>query len=162
MKRTLPRTSLLLILAGILVAVLTPAVLSQEKHPLAGTWTANISKSQRHPNHLFKSATLHFEVSGEVVSLTYKGVNMSGAEETGTFKIHPDGKEHPIPDAPGLVEVSRWASPRILETAAKQGANVVGHSSYEISEDGKTLTAKISGSDASGAQFEQIIVCDRQ
>jgi len=145
-----------------LVALAGPAAISQQKNALAGTWQANITKSQRHPNHLFKSATLRFEVSAEVVSFTYTGVNMSGVEEKGTFKIHPDGKEHPIPDAPGVVEVSRWAGPRTLETVAKQDGKVVGRGSYEVSEDGKTLTAKISGSDASGAEFEQIIVCDRQ
>ena len=126
-----------------------------------GTWQANISKSKRHPNHLFKSATLRFEVSGEEILLTYTGVNMSGAEETGTFRIHPDGKEHPIPNTPGYVEVSRWIGDRVLETVASKDGKVVGHSSYEVSEDGKTLTAKISGSDASGTEFEQIIVCDR-
>jgi hypothetical protein len=146
----------------LVVAEFAPAALSQQKNALAGTWQANISKSQRHPNHLFKSATLRFEVSDDVVSMTYTGVNMSGVEETGVFKIHPDGKEHPIPGAPGLVEVSRWAGSRILETVAKQDGKMVGHSSYEVSEDGKTLTAKISGSDASGAEFEQIIVCDRE
>jgi hypothetical protein len=145
-----------------LVGLAAPSALSQQKNPLAGTWQANISKSQRHPNHLFKSATLRFEVSEDVVSFTYTGVNMSGVEEKGTFKIHPDGKEHPIPGAPGLVEVSRWVGPRILETVASKDGKVVGHGSYEVSEDGKTLTAKISGSDASGAEFEQIIVCDRE
>jgi hypothetical protein len=145
-----------------LIMAAEPAALSQQKNPLAGTWHANLSKSQRHPNHLFKSATLRFEVSDEVVSFTYSGVNMSGVEETGTFKMYPDGKEHAIPGPPGLVALSRWAGPRILETVAKQDGKVVGHSSYEVSEDGKTLTAKISGSDASGAEFEQIIVCDRE
>lgn len=138
------------------------AVAAQPKNPLAGTWQANIAKSQRHPNHLFKSATLRFDVSDEAVSLTYTGTNMSGAEETGTFAMHPDGKEHPIAGAPGLVEVSRWVGARVLETVARKEGKVVGHSTYEVSEDGKTLTARISGSDASGAEFEQIIVCDRR
>jgi hypothetical protein len=44
----------------LLVALAAPAALSQQKNLLAGTWHANISKSQRHPNHLFKSATLRF------------------------------------------------------------------------------------------------------
>ena len=145
-----------------LVALAAPAGLSQQKNPLAGTWQANISKSQRHPNHLFKSARLRFEVSDEVVSLTYTGVNMSGVEETGTFKIHPDGKEHPIAEAPGVVEVSRWVGPRLLESVGKKDGKVVGQSTYEISTDGNTLTAKIKGIDASGSTFEQVIVFDRE
>ena len=147
---------------ALLAIVILSSAHSQTKHPLAGTWQANISKSQRHPNHLFKSATMTFEVSDTLVSLTFTGVNMSGAEEKGTFDIHPDGKEHPIPGAPGLVEVSRWISPRVLDTLARKDGKVVGHSSYEVSDDGKTLTAKLSGSDSSGAEFEQIIVCDRE
>ena len=146
----------------LIALVVAPAALAQGKNPLAGTWQANIAKSKRHPNHLFKSLTMRFEISDFEVSLTYTGVSMSGAEETGTFKIHPDGREHPIPGAPGLVEVSRWVGPRILETLATKDGKEVGHSTYEVSEDGKTLTARISGSDASGAEFEQIIVCDRE
>ena len=117
---------------AVLLALSAPAAGLQQKNALVGAWRANIEKSKRHPNHLFKSMTLRFEASGEEVLLTYAGVNMSGAEETGTFKIHPDGKEHPIPGAPGLVEVSKWASARNLETTAKQDGKVVGHSSYEI------------------------------
>jgi hypothetical protein len=147
---------------ALLAIAILPSAHSQEKNTLAGVWQANIAKSQRHPNHLFKSATLRFEVSDELVSLTYTGVNMSGAEEKGTFDIHPDGKEHAIPGAPGLVEVSRWIGPRVLDTVARKDGKVVGHSAYEVSGDGKTLTAKMSGSDASGAEFEQIIVCDRE
>jgi len=144
------------------IVLATQSALSAQTNPLAGTWHANIEKSQRHPNHLFKSATLRFEVSDGAVDLTFTGVNMSGAEETGTFKMHPDGKEHPIPGAPGLVEVSRWVGPRMIETVASKDGKVVGHSSYEVTEDRKTLIAKISGSDASGAEFEQVIVCDRE
>ena len=56
-------------------------------NPFAHTWKANLSKSQRHPNHLFQSATLHFEVSQEAVLLTYTGVNMAGEQESGTGKF---------------------------------------------------------------------------
>ena len=139
----------------------SPAGISQEKHAFSGSWTANIAKSRRHPNHLFKSAAMRVEVSADVVSLTYTGVNMSGGEESGTTKVYADGKEHEIAEAPGFVAVSRWLSPRILETTAKKDGKVVGHSTYEISEDGKTLTARIKGSDASGTEFEQTIVFDR-
>jgi hypothetical protein len=161
MKRTTP-TRMSVFGSMVVMLVVASAAISQEKSALAGTWNANISKSKRHPNHLFKSATLQFAVSADVVTLTFTGVNMSGVEEKGTFTIHPDGKEHPIPGPPGLIAVSRWTSPRVLDTVAKQDGKVVGHSSYEVSEDGKTLTAKISGSDASGLEFEQIIVCDRE
>ena len=147
---------------ALIVLAASAVAQSQEKKPLAGTWQANIAKSKRHPNHLFSSATLRFEVADDVVTMTYTGVNMSGVEESGTFAMHPDGKEHPISGASGLVEVSRWVGTRVLETSARQNGKEVGHSTYEVSEDGKTLTATISGSDASGLEFQQVIVCDRK
>lgn len=104
---------------------------------------------------------MRFEVSAEVVSLIYIGVNMSGKEESGTSKLYPDGKEHSMPEAPGVAVISRWLGPRSLETIAKRDGKVIGHSTYEVSEDGKTLTAKLQGRDASGAEFEQTIVFDR-
>lgn len=150
-------------LVVILVAVvIAPTALSQGKNPFAGKWKANLSKSQRDPNHLFKSLTLRFEISDDVVSVTYAGVNMSGSEESGTTKLHPDGKEHPIAEAPGIVEVSRWVGPRLLESVGKKDGKAVGLSTYEVSSDGNTLTAKIKGIDASGSTFEQVIVFDRE
>ena len=163
MKITTPRgTSPFLPVAVMLVvAAFAPAAILQDKNPLAGTWNANLSKSKRHPNHLFKSATLRFTISDDAVTLSYSGVNMSGAEEKGTTRFHPDGKEHPLQGMPGAVEVSRWVGARILETVARQDGKVIGQSTFEVSIDGKTLTATLKGTDASGAWFEQVIVCDR-
>ena len=146
----------------LVVTAFAPAAISQEKHPLATTWKANLEKSKRHPNHLFKSATLRFTISDDVVSMSYSGVNMSGVEETGTTRFHPDGKEHPLEGMPGAIEVSRWVGSRILETVVRQDGKVIGQSTFEVSIDGKTLTANLKGTDASGAWFDQVIVCDRE
>jgi len=48
-------------------------------HPLTGTWTANLAKSRRDPNHQFHLATLRLEVEGDRVSLAYGGVNAADA-----------------------------------------------------------------------------------
>jgi len=147
----------------ILVAVAAvPSALTQEKNPFAGTWKANLSKSQRHPNHLFQSLTLRFEVSDDAVLLTFTGVNMAGKQESGTRKLHPNAREYPIAKAPGVVEVTKWVGSHILETMAKKDGKVIGQSTYEVSKDGKTLRAKVKGIDASGAPFEQVIVCERE
>lgn len=159
LRSELARVWMLVLLAGV---VAVPPARPQGKSPLAGDWNANVSKSRRHPNHLFKNARLQIEVSEDAVSITYSGVNMSGMEESGTTKLHPDGKEHPISEAPGVVEISKWLGAHILETVAKKDGQVVGQSTYEVSSDATTLTAKLKGSDASGASFEQVIVFDRQ
>ena len=105
---------------------------------------------------------MHFEISGGVVVVTFTGVNMKGEKESGTLKLHPDGEEHPIPEAAGVVEVSRWVGMSILETSAKKDGKAVGASSYEASRDKKVMTAKVQGIDGSGRPFEHVIVFDRE
>ena len=131
-------------------------------NPLAGTWNANLSKSKRDPNHQFQSAALHIEVSGDTVLLNYSGVNMSGQQESGTTKLNPDGKEYPVPEVTGFVQVARWVDSNTLEMTAKKDGKVVGQAVYQVSPDRKTLTARLKGIDASGGEFEQVIVFDRQ
>ena len=153
----------LLVLVGLFVVVdLLPSAQAQANSPLAGTWKANLAKSERHPNHQFESLTLRLEVSDDAVLVIYTGVNMSGQQESGTRKLHPDGKEYPIAEAPGVVEVKKWVGAKALKSEAKKDGKVVGASAYEVSSDGKTLTAKVKGVDASGREFEQVIVFDRQ
>ena len=130
--------------------------------PLLGKWKANLSKSQRDPNHQFQSLSLRFEASDDAILLTFTGINMSGKEESGTRKLHPDGKERPVAEAPGVVEVSRWLESHILESVARKDGTVVGEGRYEVSSDGKTLTSRVKGKDAKGKPFEQVIVFDRE
>ena len=131
--------------------------------PFTGTWVANLTKSHRHKNHQFQSATLHFEVSGNAVSLTQAGVNMSGKNESSTLRLDADGEEHDISSlAPGIVVISKWIGDHVLETIAKRGSEVIGRGTYEVSPDGRTLTATVAGVDAKGSAFEQVIVFDRE
>ena len=130
--------------------------------PFTGGWTANLSKSRRHTNHQFASATMNFEVTGDVVSLAYAGINAAGKQESNRIVLHADGLEHPLSEAPGVVVLSQWVGTHRIETRASKGENVLGHGSYEVSSDGSALTATVSGTDAGGASFEQVIVFDRQ
>jgi hypothetical protein len=130
--------------------------------PFAGSWVANLEKSKRHPNHLFQSATLRFVVTDDAVTLTHGGVNAAGKEESGTVTLQVDGHEHAAsPQAPGVVTVTRWVDPKILEIVARKDGQTVGHQTFEVSDDGQTLTASVWGTDAGHAHFEHVIVFDR-
>jgi hypothetical protein len=127
-----------------------------------GTWIANIEKSRRHANHLFQGATLGFEVSGDVVTLIHGGVNASGKQEAGRTVLRMDGQDHEVsPLAPGVLVTSQWRGSHVLETVARKDGQVVGGGTYEVSSGGDTLTATVSGIDASGQPFAQVIVFDR-
>jgi len=157
-----------LVLGGVFVgdSVALPAAdepqRSGQASPLAGDWVANIAKSKRHPNHLFQSATLHFVVDGNTVTLTHAGVNAGGQQESGTVVLEADGKEHQVPGQPGVVVITRWVGLRLLQTVGKSAGATVGEASYGVSPDGTTLSATVSGTDASGGRFEQVIVFDRK
>lgn len=132
-------------------------------NPFTGSWTANLDKSQRHANHQFASATMTFDVTDESVSMAYGGVNAAGKVESSALVFYPDGLEHPVsPQAPGVMMVCNWEGTHRLNTEARKGDAVLGRGSYEVSSDGRILTATMSGVDASGAAFEQVIVFDRQ
>lgn len=131
--------------------------------PFTGNWIANLARSRRHQNHQFQSATLRFEVSGNAISLTQAGVNMSGKQESSTLTLQADGEARPAsPQAPGIDVVTRWMGTHGLETIGQRGEVILGRGTYEVSADGRTLTAKVFGTDAQGAAFEQEIVFDRE
>jgi hypothetical protein len=131
-------------------------------NPFLGLWTANLEKSHRHANHQFQSATLTFEVSGDVITLTHAGVNMAGKSESGITVLHADGEEHPVsPQAPGVVAVTKWVGTHVVATEGRKDGQTLARATYAVSEDGRTLTATIGGIDAAGKPFDQVIVFDR-
>jgi hypothetical protein len=130
-------------------------------HALAGTWIANVEQSQRDPNHQFSRATMHFAIAGDLVTLTYGGINASGRHERAGQTIHADGHEHAVPEASGIVTFSTLGARELKSVGLKDGTEI-GRASYEVSEDGRTMTATVSGIDANGKTFEQMIVFDRE
>ncbi|OLC48864.1 MAG: hypothetical protein AUH43_08590 [Acidobacteria bacterium 13_1_40CM_65_14] len=139
-------------------------------NPFAGTWTANLAKSQRHENHQFHSATLRFDVTDTAVTMTHGGVNMSGKQESGSQTYYPDGKERPLSlstgsgqaqQMPNITIASTWVGTHVLETSAKRDGQPLGQGSYEVSDDNRVLTATVRGVDAAGKPFAQVIVFDR-
>jgi hypothetical protein len=129
-------------------------------HPLHGTWIANVEKSARHANHQFQKPTMRLDVGADVVVLSYGGVNASGKQESSTQTIRADGQEQHVPGAPGIVTVSTLEARR-LESSARRDGVALGRGTYEVAEDGRTLTATVAGIDASGKPFDQVIVFDR-
>lgn len=131
-------------------------------HPFVDTWIANLEKSRRHANHQFQSATLTFDVSGDVVTIAHAGVNMAGKSESGATVLQADGVEHAVsPHAPGVVAMTKWIGTSVLATEARKDGRSVGSATYAVSDDGRTLTATVSGIDAAGKAFDQVVVFDR-
>lgn len=129
-------------------------------HLLIGTWIANIEKSRRDENHRFANATMHFAVADDEVRLSYEGVNASGKSEKSEQVLRADGLPHDHPLAPGIV-VTSSLGPRGFQSSATKDGAMMGHGSYDVSDDGNTMTATVKGIDGNGKAFEQVIVFDR-
>jgi hypothetical protein len=78
-------------------------------------------------------------------------------------RMIPDGKEHPVPDFPGLIAVTTCQDPHTLTSEARrEDGSVVGGGMFVVSADGKSLTATNFGYDTQLRQFKQRTVWDRQ
>jgi hypothetical protein len=114
--------------------------LAVKPHPFAGTWTANLAKSKRHPANPFTAATLEVDVTGDAVTIAHVMISDSGREDRGRNTFLADGLEHLSAGTQGYALMARWSSPRLLEFQATRHGEAVGWGSYEVSADGRTLT----------------------
>jgi hypothetical protein len=162
MKRSIICLVLLFIVSSSALGQKVTKTNERTKRLFAGSWIADLEKSQRDANHQFSGLTIKFEFVDDTVLLTYSGINKSGNAEGATRKLHPDGKERPIPEAPAYTQIDKWRASNVLESVSMKDGRIAGQSTYEISSDKGTMTAKVRGIDASGRPFEQIIVLNRE
>ena len=125
------------------------------KSPFAGVWIANLSKSKPDPNYQFKSVTLHLVVSRDSVTLTSRVLTAAGEEQRLTETFRTDGSETPGTLSPGITHVARWVGPHVLVTTAHKDGRLIGLITYDISADGRILTAR------SSILAEHVIVFER-
>jgi hypothetical protein len=137
---------------GMILACLVAAVaLGQpagSANPFVGQWAANIAKSQLRPNAQIQSESLRFDVARPgTVSISDSVITTSGREiGQGTTTFQVDGEVHPHDELlPGLVVVTRWRGPRLLETTLTRTDGQIDRVTYEVSANGQTLTVKTEG-----------------
>ena len=133
--------------------------------PFVGTWKLNVEKSEFDAHHRPTAGTMVFELDAEgnyLMKAEGRGANGEEVKER-RAKFIPDGKEHPIPDFPGLKAVATRPDPHtITGDARREDGSVVGGATYVVSADGKSLTATTSGWDSQLRQFEVRTVWDRK
>ncbi|MDX2153693.1 MAG: hypothetical protein SFV54_23320 [Bryobacteraceae bacterium] len=135
---------------------------AQTPDPFVGTWTMNPEKSAMDPNHRAARAKVHWERDGEAYLLSAEGVNAAGkAVKETPQRFVPDGKERPVPAAPGVTITVTRPDPHTLLVESEREGQIVGRATYEVSRDGKSLTATVSGTDAKQRPFKTRMVFDR-
>ncbi len=108
------------------------------EHPFAGVWRASLTKSTRHPENLFQSATLQFGVIGDIVTITDVVVDASGHEERTTNTLLTDGQEYAHEH--GYAVTARWLGSRVLEAVVTKNGRPEGRVTYAVTPDRLLLT----------------------
>ena len=137
------------------VVLITVLTLQASPTFFAGTWRANLAKSQPHPSFQIESATLSFTIAVDAITIGSDVVFASGKPLKAGETFPTDGTERPGSHTPGVMVSARWVNARTLETLAKKDGHDLSRIIYEVSVDGKILTATSSGLVAQVIVFER-------
>jgi hypothetical protein len=130
--------------------------------PFTGNWILNREKSNFDANHQPLAAVSRWERTADGYHMRAEGQKEGGQTIVDQAIFLLDGREHPIPDAPGFTAYSEQLDPRTLHAVGRKDGQVVGEGTYTISEDGRTLTATVRGIDVQHRPFQTVVVWDRQ
>ena len=128
-----------------------------------GTWKMNPEKSELDPNHRAMAAKMYWEQEADGYRMTAEGVNARGQTvKESPQRIVPDGKEHPVPGAPGVSSIVTRPEPKTIQIESKKDGQIVGRASYVVSRDGRSLVATVSGIDGKQRAFRTRMMFDRE
>jgi hypothetical protein len=95
--------------------------------------------------------------------LTVTTTGADGKQSTTTLTFKEDGKPYPATGNPDFDSISvKRISARTASSVQLKVGIKVGTGLRRVSKDGKTLTFKQSGTDSSGAKYDNVAVYDRQ
>ena len=140
-------------LAGVFLSLASPAIGSDA---WIGTWRANTAKSRYSPGPPPKESRLTYEVTPLGVRVTSDGTDVGGRQQAATFVAPFDGTDvaysgYSTADA----TAPRRVSDRVYTNVLKKDGRVLNNIRVEVSPDGRTLTATITG------KVNNVVVYDR-
>src|SRR6266446_6676828 len=146
---------------GITLALLFMAGAVCFGNPQMGSWKLNEAKSKLHPG-MAKNNAVTYEAAGDSIKVTVDGTDAEGKathnEWTGKF----DGKEYPVTGDPNTdMRSYKKVTDHILDMTIKKAGQVTMTGQIVVSDDGKTRTVSISGTDPKGKKFTSMGVYDK-
>jgi hypothetical protein len=155
------RKRLTISLAACAAIVLSGSVLAAENW--LGTWKMNPAKSKYSPGPGPKSLMLKWEKTENGIKLDSDGVNSEGTSTHAEYVSRFDGKDVPYtgnPDA-DAASAKKIDDNHFTNVWKKDGKATISAKAV-VSNDGKTLTINLTGTNAKGATVNNIVVYDRQ
>jgi hypothetical protein len=149
----------LLCLAGTVFA----ADPQQGTDPLNGTWKISLAKSKYSPGPPPTSGTRTYEITGDTLKVTNKGVNAEGKTTSTDFTAKFDGKEYPESGNPDFDRISlKRTDAFTVDSVQKRDGKVATTNHTTVSKDGKVLTFTTKGTNAKGQPVNNVVVFDKQ
>jgi hypothetical protein len=160
------RTTLLLTgmtVLGSAIATLPHASFAQSD-PLAGLWQVNLAKSKYSPGPAPKSSTVYLQGEGQNRKLTAVGIDAAGNPRVIANALFvDDGQSRPVT---GTADYDAVSSTRVdaytANVSRTKAGRVVQTGTRVLSQDGKTMTIRITGNDANGRQINYVAVYEKQ
>ena len=148
---------------GLALAVLAIGAQAQPaKNPEVGTWKLNVEKSKYNPGPAPKSNMLTIEAAGNGVKYSSKGVDAEGKPTAQEYTASYDGKDTPLKGSPLADSTSqRRIDAWTVERVTKKDGKVVTTIRREYAKDGKSFTAKVTGTNAKGEKVNNVLFYDR-
>jgi hypothetical protein len=148
---------------GVVLGASLVRVSAQAGNPSIGTWKLNVEKSKYSPGPAPQSQTMKIEAAGEGEKPTTEGVNAAGAATMTQYTAQYDGKDYPMTGSQNVDTVAlKRIDARTLEHTDKKGDQVVGTLTRVVSEDGKTMTVTLKGTNAQGQAVNNVTVWEKQ
>lgn len=136
---------------------------AQTADPANGTWELNVSKSKYSPGPPPKSETRTYEVTGDSLKYTSKGIDAEGKPTLVQINGNYDGKDYPMTGFPDADAISyKRISVSTLEFTQKRANKVVGTGTRTVSKDGKVMTVTYKGTNAKGQAVNYIQVYEKR
>jgi hypothetical protein len=136
---------------------------AQIADPASGTWELNVSKSKYSPGPPPKSETRTYEVKGESLKYTSKGIDADGKPTLVQITGNYDGKDYPMTGSPDADAISyKRINISTLEFTQKRANKVVGTGTRVVSKDGKELTVTYKGTNAKGQAINYVQVFEKR
>jgi hypothetical protein len=141
------------------VGILNVAALAQSSDPLIGTWKLNVAKSKG-----AKSGSTTIAAVGKGIKFTVDLVPADGTPSQWEFTANFDGKDYPVTGTSpygNTVAVAR-VDAKTIRITSKHDGKVTTTSTIVVSEDGKTRTTTIKGTDVKGQPVNIVSFYEKQ
>ena len=144
-----------------IAVVLAAGVRAQTPSGIAGTWKLNVAKSTFSPGPAPKSMTVSYTPIKDGVRIRVDLDSAAGAQHWDMTPMY-DGKDYPIHGNPDADTIAyKRIDARTGESTMKKNGKVAITVTRSLSEDGKTLTLTMKGTNPDGQARNDALVFEK-